>query len=106
MDVINENSTCFLQVTFYDEHGELVTPDSGEYTISDHNTLEEIRTGTFEGRYVESGVYLLELLSSDNELVNTDNTYELRIVALTWYYSGGRENTSSFTYRVDKVAGL
>jgi hypothetical protein len=98
---INESTTAYLTVSFYDKNGALAVPESASYTITCITTGTTVKTTT--AMSAASSVELT-LSTTDNALINRNNDLEERAVNVTALYSSGTEKvTDQYRYNVKKL---
>ena len=98
MEKVNEKSTAYLTVTFYDRDDQPAQPASATYEIHDLDTGTEIRT--LEGLSPTDGVVDITLNKTDNSLVDDENAKEVRVVSIHAVYGADDELHDEYTYEV------
>ena len=100
---INEGSSCTLVLTFKDDYGALVTPDSATYKIDDVRTETSIVGETIIP--VNSSSYDLLITAAQNAILGQGN--ENHEVTIKFTYSGGlKTGTASYLYEIDNFRFL
>jgi hypothetical protein len=103
LDVVDENSTWVLTITFRDRNGNLATPASATYRI-DEATLEgslaaEVRDDTALAPIASE--FALSLTPADNAIVGTgDPAFQERVVTVTATYGADDVKVDEYRYRV------
>ncbi|MEJ2183381.1 MAG: hypothetical protein P8Y66_07640 [Nitrospirota bacterium] len=101
MDIVNEKSSWFVTVSFLDEEGAPVAPDSGSYRIDDAGSGAEITADT---AFVPSGTsHVIEITPGENSIVGAAEA-DTRLLTVTFAYSGGRQGTAEYAYLVKNLS--
>jgi len=97
---INEGSTAFLTISFYNKLGVLAVPTSATYRIDDVATSTAIKATTplVGGSSVE-----LTISPTENRILSQANEYETREVTIIADFGAGEQMTSSMRYRVTNL---
>lgn len=98
---LNEKSTGFLIVKFYDENGDPVTPSTIDYTIHDIASGTEVKASTNIGSPAQQ--IIITLTVADNTLINNDNESEGRLVTVTAGFGGGEAQIQEFDYGIQPL---
>jgi hypothetical protein len=103
LDIINEQSTAYLSVSFYDKSGVLAIPTSASYRIDCITNGVEVKddTALTPGTTIE-----ITLSSYDNEIIDGDNATEKRRVTVSAVYGDGDECHNHYDYLVKNLSGL
>ena len=99
LDVVNERSTAYLAVSFYDKAGALSAPTSITYTIRHENGTVirgPVTVAASEG--VE-----ITLDTNDNAIINTSGKSEIHVVTITGTYGVNDAIVSAFRYQVNRI---
>lgn len=97
MTLINEGSTAWLTVAFFDQTGAAAAPTSVIWKVLD---LESGTVLQAETTIATPGTTTtIEILATVNDLVAAGH-YETRVVHLTANYAGGRVHNSEYRYQV------
>lgn len=105
MEVIKEESTAYLEITFLDKDDLEEAPSSATYRIDggalDAETLTEIQDDTAlpPGASVE-----LTLTPAFNTLLSQADPYEQRLVTVKAAYGGGQGVNDKYKYLVENLA--
>ena len=101
----NERSTVVLAVTFADENGDPVTPDSATYRIDDRQRRTNLFTAT---AFPSLGASVdLEIHSDYNRILRSRSDYEIRTVTVEFDYDGGsKHGTAEYRYKVINLYGV
>lgn len=103
MEEINDQSTSVLTASFFDEAGNPVTPTSGDYRIDDLASGSVIKGTT---AISPTGVtHDITISSAENKIVNEALLSEIRLVTVTWNYSG-KKATGEYRYRIKNLIKL
>jgi hypothetical protein len=97
---VNEESSAFLTVRFYDKNDELTTPSSIQYRLDCLTNNEEVRTWT---ALAPASVIEIGLDATDNAIVDQWNHTELRIITIEAYYGVSDKLTTTFKYLVKNL---
>ena len=101
---VNENSTRDIEITFSDYEGNPVIPESALYSLIDKDSLavivEEKDIGDLDSTIT------ITIGANENTILNNDNDYEDKVLMVRWFYSGGREENTNYTYRVLNLYGV
>ncbi len=85
MDCVNERSTWFTTVSFTDENGDPVVPESAQYRIDDCGTDEEVRGDTAIAPLGTSSSVMWG--PADTSILDEARPYETRRLTVSWTYS-------------------
>jgi hypothetical protein len=103
MDVINENSSITLNLTYFDDEGQSITPEDVTYKIYDKSSKTYIvNNGTLTALLGES---TLIISAARNAMVNTNLKSETRIVTITWTYNGTETDVTQYIYKINNIEG-
>ena len=105
MKIVNERTTVILLMKFTDENKVAVTPDSGEYQITDE------LTGTVLTSWIPfsptTTSYSLVVDQTNNRILDDTNESEVRIISVvTRYASSTRQCTEEFRYEVKNLVSV
>jgi hypothetical protein len=96
---INEKTSCTVQVTFKDEDGVLIVPESITYRIDDVASGTEILDDTSVA--VPDSTINIEITSDQNKILDETNDNEERVVTVEFDYSDGEKHgTSEYRYKI------
>lgn len=98
MEEVNEKSTYVVKLSFKDENGVAVTPDSLTYRLDDESSGEEI----IEDTVVVPGTtyYNLTISSDSNSILNDDKKFEIKVLSASFTYSTTKVGTAEHKYKV------
>ncbi len=101
--MVNENSTSYLTVTFYDESSEPVTPDSITWKVHDKSTGTELQPATSVpvGTSVE-----LVISPTINRILNSIHKEETRVVTVETTYGSTQQFNADYEYSVKNLRHL
>lgn len=92
MVIVKEKQTYPIKMAFRSGSGEGITPETGTYRIDDVKSGTQIKGDTV---FTPSEPFHTILLSeAENNLIDTDNVFEIRAVTITielWGLKGVRE---------------
>jgi len=94
---VNEESSAFLTVTFYDKNDLPTTPTSVQYHLHCLTNNQEVRTWT---ALSPASTIEIGLDANDNAIIDQWNHTELRIVTIEAYYGVSDKLTTTFKYLV------
>lgn len=94
--VINEESSSYLTITFYDKDNVEAAPTSATYQVHDEatETVMLAETAMSAGASVE-----IEMTPEINTIVNDENTVETRVVTIMALY-GSEAINEEYKYKV------
>jgi len=81
LELIKEENTATLQVSFADEDGGAVTPSSGTYQIDDESG-QSVKAET--GISPSAATHNITITGAENAIICDDKAYETRTVTVTW----------------------
>ena len=103
MDTINKDSSLTLNISYFDDDGQSVTPESVTYKIYDKASKTYIEdSGTVTASLGKSK---LIIGAADNYIVNSSNKSETRIVTFTWGYNGTETDVTQYVYKILNIEG-
>jgi len=97
-DMVNENSSATLTLTFRNEKGVAVTPTTIKYRIDDLSSGANITPVT--SVTPSSSVYDVSIFSNENRIIAPARPYEQRRVTVQWYSGTTLVGTADYVYRV------
>lgn len=106
LDGFNERCTVFITVSFFDEDGTPVTPDSATYRI---DSLQGLRgTVVLPATAISplSTTTDLEITPDQNQIIRQRNAYEIKVVTVEFEYGSDRRGTSEYRYKVINLYGV
>ena len=103
MKTINERTSIVLELNFLDENGAAVTPDSGRYQISDEQSETVLTSWTNFTPTTSSATLIIG--QENNQIVDTDNDAEVRIVSVVTQRSS-QQCTAEFKYEVKNLRDI
>lgn len=101
MEQVNEKSTAYLTVSFYDKDSVLAQPTSATYRV-DTEAGEAIRTST--ALTPVGGQVEITLLASDNAIITTNAVREIHVVTVSAVYGSDDELHDAYRYEVVNLA--
>ncbi len=103
MQVVNERSTAYLTVCFYDKAGVLATPTRVTYRIDDVTTGQAVRGDTTLG---VANTIEITLTPADSAILNTYGVDELHRVTVIAVYGSSDQLTDEYIYTVKNLAKI
>lgn len=106
MDVVNEKTTWIVTLSFTDEDGNAVTPDSGTYrldALKTDGTLEQVTGDT--AFTPTSNTHEIVITSAENQMKDATRRFEPRILTVTFTY-GSRTGTAEYRYLLKNLSAL
>jgi hypothetical protein len=99
-----EKSTYVVDVTFYDETGTTVVPDSAHWYLRDNNgAIVNNRNGIT----VQSLLTTISILLSGNDLIYEKNSSNMRVLVVEAFYSSSLGSTlplnEEVTFEIDDL---
>lgn len=105
LPVVNENTSARLRIRFLDWDDVDQAPASASYRVDDVESGTEIRGDTAIAS--PTSPYDITLIgTSDNPILNDDNSFERRRVTITGDYGGGDEVNGHFDYLVRNLSKI
>jgi hypothetical protein len=101
MDVCNEKSTKWLQLSFFNRLNQAVVPSSVTVRIDDEASSTVIRAATALTGLAT--VMEVEITSAENEMVNENHKHELRTVTVEWDDGSTGHKTEEYQYTVKNL---
>lgn len=99
----NERSTVTVTVTFTDESGAEVEPDSATYRIDDEANRTNIQPATAISPLSES--VDIVITSDQNFIIRSRSKFEIRTVTVEWDY-GSKHGTAQYRYKLLNLYGV
>lgn len=103
ISVINEGSTGYLSVAFYDKANLPALPSSISYTVRCLTTGTVLRAPT--SLTPATSIEIL-LSPSDNAIQQAGNPYETRLVTVSASYGASDAINDDYTYQVRNLVGV
>ena len=98
MEDVNEKSTYVVTLSFKDENGVAVTPDSSTYRLDDEASGEEIIEDTV---VIPTGTtYNAVISSTSNTILNDDKKYEVKVLSASFTYQTTKVGTAEHRYKL------
>lgn len=101
--LVNEKSNMALAVSFFDDTGAAVTPDSATYRIDDLTSSTVILAST---ALTPATVVTIQITSAQNAMVSTANQSEERVVTVEFVYATSKRGTNEYRYEVKNLYGV
>lgn len=105
LNEVNERSTYFITVSFLDEDGDPVTPDSATYRL---DNLTRPKTNILPATAFPSLSTSVDIIvtSDQNQIYGSRNAYEVREMTVEFDYDGDKHGTAKYTYKVLNLYGV
>lgn len=104
MDIVNEETTYFVVVSFFDEEQNPVLPNNVQYKIEDIETGQTIKEWTrIEPR---EGTYDIEITAEENKIIDDSNNVERKILTIKYSYGANRAGTGEYIWGVKNLKGI
>lgn len=101
--IVNKKTSLTLSVTFYDEHGASVIPDSATYRIDDLTSSTVILEPT---PLSPAASIEIQITSAQNAMVNSANPFEDRVVTVEFAYASSKRGTDEYRYELRNLYGV
>lgn len=104
---VNERTAFPLNVTFHDEDGVLVVPDSATYRIDDEKNRTAIQPATALPSLASS--VDIWITSDQNFIIRSHSKYEIRTVTVEYDYTsdaGAKHATAKYEYKLINLHGV
>lgn len=95
---VNEQSTCYIDISFFDRNGDPIVPDSAEYWISDKQSSTILKERTAIPGLSET--VMIEVEPTTNSLLSQNSGTETRVVTVYALLVNGGSLHSEFQYRI------
>jgi|WetSurMetagenome_2_1015567.scaffolds.fasta_scaffold323314_3 hypothetical protein len=99
MEDVNEKSTYAVKLSFKDENGVAVIPDSLTYRLDDEASGAEIIEDTVVTP-VSSTYYNVVISSASNSILNDDKKFEIKVLSAKFVYATDKVGTADYKYKV------
>ena len=99
-NVVNEQSTGWVFVSFYNVDNQVIVLDTLVYTIDDFETDNSVKTTTSVNPQEES---VIRLAPEDNVIISTDLHFERKILTVIADFGSGQELKDQFVYYVKNL---
>lgn len=103
MDRINEQTSAYYTVSFYDKDGALEAPTSVTYSVHDQTDGTVIRTAT---ALTPDSVILVHLDSTDTAMQDETRDYEIHVLTVIGSYGSNDKVTVAIPFQVDNLLGV
>ena len=98
---INERTTAWLTLAFFDELGNAVAPSSATYSINCLTSGNNVLPSTVLGALAT--VMTIAITSAQNAMQNPANLQEFRRLTIAVTYGDGAETTAEYDYVVKNL---
>jgi len=107
MKKVNRRTTTFIDITFEDENGLAVVPDSATAKIHDRETEIVIREAT---ALVDLAADMSIIVTDDeNEIITESTELEVHVLTIEFDYtnaSGDNHGTAEYEFMVENLQGV
>lgn len=104
LDECNERSTWLVDVAFFDDEGNPVTPSAATVRIDDEKNRTNIRPA--ESISPLSTTVTIEVTADENYIIKSRAKYEVRTVTVGFDYGVGRHGNTEYKYKVLNLYGV
>ena len=105
MESINENSTRDLSMSFTDNKGLPVIPETVIYFVIDENTEQVMIPETTI--VPEDTNEIINLPADVNIILDSNNDFETRILVVKWFYNNGQnEENDNYKFKIKNLIGV
>ena len=101
--LVNEKSNMALTVSFFDDTGAAVVPDSATYRIDDLTSSTSILAPT---ALTPATVVTIQITSAQNAILNSANQFEDRVITVEFVYATTKRGTDEYRYEVRNLYGV
>lgn len=98
LDQVNERSTSYVTIEFYDKNDQLEQPISGTYQINDYYSGVEMKALT--AFQAPSGTYEVTVAPDENAILDTNLPGEIRVLTAIGYYGSDDAVKAEFKWEV------
>lgn len=98
LDQVNEESTAYVTIQFFDKNDVLAQPTSATYLIHDSHSGRVMRAST--ALVPTGGVVEVTIEPAENAILNTDLPSEIRVLTTNAVYGADDELNDEFRWRV------
>jgi len=106
LEDVNERTTPTIVLTFTDEDGDPVVPDSVTYRIDDVSSGTAILAATTLGLGEMGETIEILLTTTQTRILDDDHKFENRRVTVDFTYSTNRHGTNQYLFRVVNLPGI
>jgi len=100
METIKEGSSGILTISFTDQDGNAITPDSATFNIYDEFSGTVRRSGTISS--LASSITFVTT-DSDNAIIDQNNRYEVVAILIEFTYNS-RYGKDTYKYKIENLA--
>ena len=94
---VNEKSTAYLTVSFYDKDGVLAAPTAVTYSVWDLTNGQEVRASTV---IAAASSIEITLTTEDTAIINDENPFERRLVIVEATYGVNDAARSQYEFQI------
>jgi len=98
MESVNEKSTYVVKLSFKDEDGVAVIPESLTYRLDDESSGEEVVENTVVVPTDTS--YNVTISSTSNIVLNDDKKFEVKVLTASFTFDTSKVGTAEYKYKV------
>jgi len=103
VDRVNEQTSAYYTVSFYDKDGDLEAPASVTYSVTDKASGTVIRADT---ALVTGQTVLVHLDADDTKMLNEDAGFEVHVLTVIGTYGAKDKVTAAIEFQVDNLVGV
>lgn len=96
----NEEETGFITLTFTDQNGDSIVPDSGTYTLYNKKTKAIINSRDDTAIPGLAATVDLELEPDDNVIIDDTLDVEQHVLFVEWVYNTDKQGKQELTFDV------
>ena len=100
IDIINEDTTAYLTVSFTDKDGNAAVPSSASYRIDCLTTGQEVKDDT---ALTPASSIEITLSAADNAIITQTNAIERRLVTVWATYAGSEGVKDEYEYNLQNM---
>lgn len=101
---VTEGQTAYITITFTDELGVAITPNSFVYFVNDLLSGTQLATGTVSSPGVSS--YAFTLTPAMNDIININEALEEHVLTVDATYEGTKHVTGDYHWNVENLEFL
>lgn len=99
MERVNEKTTSYLKVIFYDRDDAVAAPGTVIYTVHDRESNTLLASGTPS----PAATVLFTMGTAVNRMVDSNKSHEIRVLSYRGIYGDGDEYNGVYKYQVDNL---
>lgn len=102
-DIFNEKTTGYVNLSFKDEDGNAVVPDSATYTLYNEANAEIINGREDTEISGVTNDFDLELTPDDNIIVRNNEIRETHVLMIEWTYNTDKKGKDEYRFAVENL---